>query len=786
MNVFAAESTAPEPARCTVSLNDLTLFEFADFQALVTGESLAVLGSLPTNLEPLVASKATESWECEGRLVPVAIELAHQKIIGTSASCKVKTAIVNAIGNPNVCSRGHLFAIFRLLKHYKVSQPSMVPLCTEHIGKCSSVTAASTETIMLVTSKSDPSALNPLKRRRTSEANHAPLHHISPTESQIRALHDASQQVQPDVGYYSDPDQWAQLPFPFVYENLPKDRFELHASFDNSFNTFNWMGREVFTCLVDAVARLSTDGTKPSAAFLGGPMGVGKSHLLATLTLYLRRQGKVVVYVPHCGDLLQQPVAYMAAALLCAFSGPSVEDARRRSEIRTLNNSRAIEIWCARQTAQGVCFHFVVDQLNGLLEDDLPHRKTGMTTTAQCTSVKAFLVSLYGQTICIRSSSANDQYGYGPLGRGQREQILDFSQRLSEAEVRSWMKHYELQLPKFEPEELEWFNDYAGGVFLFYPPLLQHSGTMFSDAWPAIHDSPIFLTTRENVQEFAAGILTRDNKNARQNYLAGVKAFVTGTATRDILERLIDHRYCFVDGGRGRVTCGLVRRELIVLLESHDRNTALSTEWLDDGLSQAITCPPALEFLVEKSIIATMLSGVTAPGLIRWPAVDKYLLPAGRALPHHLPSSLLSENGCVKRLLIVPEISNFKGIDCLFIELDNIAKKARLIPIQITLAEEHKDSAALFYAHWRKWSAWLDGYEISTAFLWIVDGLKPGTIHHTRYDTPAFERRMRTASRAICSYTEYFVHLQDVAPRVWEGIENARRWRDVEMVMDIC
>ncbi|KAJ7665308.1 hypothetical protein DFH06DRAFT_310673 [Mycena polygramma] len=781
MNVFAAESTAPDPARFTVSLDQLAVLEIGEFQTLITGQSIALLGGLPGNLEPLVPPKATASWQVAGGLVPVVIELAYQQIMGSTICNEVSTAIVEAIGTPDTCTREHLFAIFRLIKHFKASQHAMVSICTEYIGKCSSSTAPLQD---FTTSKSDPSikdtglAPSP-KRRRTSEIQPTLIHNISPTEFQIRALHDATQQVHPDALYYSNPDQWAQLPFPFFYTSLPHDRFELHASLDASgmhaYNTFDWMGREVFVRLVHAVTELSINGTKPSAAFLRGPMGIGKSHLVAALALYLRRQGKVVVYVPHCGDLLQQPVAYMAAALLCAFSGTSTEDNRRRDEIRTLDNSRDIEIWCARQTAQGVHFYFLVDQLNGL-EGDLPHRKPGMATPAQCTAAKAFLLSLYGQHICVRSSSANDQHGYSHWGRGQREQILDFSQRLTEAESVSWRRHFALQLPIFEPEELEWFDDYTGRIFLFYPPLLQHPGVPFSDAWPDIHDSPVLLATRNNVQQFAANILTGDSKDLKQNYLAGVKAFVTGTATKAILESLIDHRYCTVDGGRGRVTCGLVRRELIALLESHDRNTALSTEWLDDGLSQAITCPPVLGFLVEKSIIATLLAGVTAPGLIKWAAVNKHVLPAGCILPRDLPSSL-REGGHVKDLLVVPEIFNFKAIDSLYIKVDNVLRQALLIPIQITLADEHKDSAALFYAHWREWAAWLHGYDVHTEFLWVVDGFKPGTSHHT----PAFERAMRQASKGICSYTEYFVHVQDVAPRVWESIQSARRRRDLEM-----
>jgi Cdc6-like AAA superfamily ATPase len=191
-----------------------------------------------------------------------------------------------------------------------------------------------------------------------------------------------------------------------------------------SYNTFEWMGREVFPRLVEAVSDLRTDNSRASSAFLLGPIGVGKSHLLAALALHLRSQGKVVVYIPHCGDLFSSPVKYTAAALLCAFAGSSAEDRRRRHEIRMLDSTQAIEKWCSQQSTQGIRFYFLIDQLN-----ELEPIATSMESRG--TRLKHFLLDLYRDGICVRSSSTNDQHGHSLLGRGKREDLFDFHQTLT-------------------------------------------------------------------------------------------------------------------------------------------------------------------------------------------------------------------------------------------------------------------------------------------------------------------------------------------------------------------
>jgi hypothetical protein len=138
------------------------------------------------------------------------------------------------------------------------------------------------------------------------------------------------------------------------------------------------MGRAAFPLLVDAVTRLRPNGAH-HAAFLRGLSAVAKSHLLAALMLCLRYQGKTVVYIPDCGNLIMCPVSYLAA-LLCAFPGETPEATQRQDEIRILDSLDTIKRRCAavrnnRNTGTDEFhFRFVVDQVEEL---DLTRERGG-------------------------------------------------------------------------------------------------------------------------------------------------------------------------------------------------------------------------------------------------------------------------------------------------------------------------------------------------------------------------------------------------------------------------
>ena len=44
-----------------------------------------------------------------------------------------------------------------------------------------------------------------------------------------------------------------------------------------------------------------------------------------------------------------------------------------------------------------------------------------------------------------------------------------------------------------------------------------------------------------------------------------------------------------------------------------------------------------------------------------------------------------------------------------------------VVPIQITVTKTHKDSEAAFFSQWSHWQEYFRGYEVTTAFVWIVE-----------------------------------------------------------------
>ncbi|KAJ7195441.1 hypothetical protein GGX14DRAFT_676576 [Mycena pura] len=487
---------------------------------------------------------------------------------------EVVLRLLAAIGDPDKCHRGHLFAILRLLAHHKSHGQSLAPICTGYISKKSIVGESSIE--LLTSSRSEPKVpLNEIerspKKRRLSDSIPAPVYNTSPSERQLRAFQAALEKESRFPDDYSNPEQWRQLPFPFVHSHLPRRRFNFTSVVDDAgqflLSTFEWMGREFFTTLVDAVACLGLDGLT-SAAFLLGTIGVGKSHLLAALAVLLRCQGKHVVYVPDCEFLVMSPVRYMAAAFLCCFSGQDKESRKKRDEIRSLHDLKAIKAWAERQYTLGIRFYYIIDHLNGL--ESSPG---SMVTTLQLEEIRSFMLALYCDHIHVR---ANDERGYELRDRGQRKLVL---QTMSDREIRSWTDRFAGRIPTFASNELERFHDYVGGVFLFYKPLLDYPDMAFGDAWASIRDGPMFRDARESIWMFANKIQTEQSKAAYETYISGAKAFVTGTEVKGICSHLIDHRHCYVQGGRGRVTSGLVRRELVAILEDYERN--LTTHVVD-------------------------------------------------------------------------------------------------------------------------------------------------------------------------------------------------------------
>jgi hypothetical protein len=131
---------------------------------------------------------------------------------------------------------------------------------------------------------------------------------------QISLIHKAIRSLSIETEL-SDPCNFTWLPFPAPLR-LPEERF---ARSDKGFvRGFRYMGRSFFQDLLKEISDPNfLNGSIP--LYLYGPYGTGKSHLIAALVCYLIWMENRVVFIPHCGDLLENPEAAIRTALLFAF-----------------------------------------------------------------------------------------------------------------------------------------------------------------------------------------------------------------------------------------------------------------------------------------------------------------------------------------------------------------------------------------------------------------------------------------------------------------------------------
>jgi hypothetical protein len=231
----------------------------------------------------------------------------------------------------------------------------------------------------------------------------------------------------PDFEEYSNPVIWRRLPFPFVCRSLPNHRFAFSISPDsNGHNQFEWMGREGFPPLVHVVGQFKKDGISLSAALLHGTVGVGKSHLLAALAVWLRRQGKIVAYLPDCEEFAKSPIPYMVAALLCAFARQDETSRDKRDELRGLEEEDELIEWCWIQYEQGIYIYFLVDQLNAIEDQD----GSMVLSAAQRERARGLLSSVSCHHFSFCSSDSLKQR-YELRGRAQRAKIIVVRQQLT-------------------------------------------------------------------------------------------------------------------------------------------------------------------------------------------------------------------------------------------------------------------------------------------------------------------------------------------------------------------
>ncbi|CAB4480923.1 unnamed protein product [Rhizophagus irregularis] len=195
--------------------------------------------------------------------------------------------------------------------------------------------------------------------------------------------------ISDDPRVYSNPENLLPLPFPFLGERKPVERFSIKNK------RFLYMGRKAFDNVLNTINEFKYEEGYMDC-FIYGTIGYGKSHILATIVCFLLRTGKRVVYLPDCRELARDPEYYIKSALFLTYAN----DSAKMSEIHSCVTLDEIEEFCKEESEP---LYIVVDQMNAL--DG--HNNTEIDETTK-QRIVGFLGRIATKHYYIKSSSANN------------------------------------------------------------------------------------------------------------------------------------------------------------------------------------------------------------------------------------------------------------------------------------------------------------------------------------------------------------------------------------------
>jgi len=240
-----------------------------------------------------------------------------------------------------------------------------------------------------------------------------------------------------------------------------------------------------------------------------------------------------------------------------------------------------------------------------------------------------------------------------------------------------------------------------------------------------------------------------------------MRACLLNATTRD-MPKLYDHRYFYIEDSIGHCTCGLAQETMARVLRDIGEDIFLDSEWLNSMITFRNN-PSVLGFIVEQAC----LSSISQKGL-----------KVGGLGFDNIPTIMFQKEPTYKTseqiAIYVPIAFNFKAIDGLILSLDTspsegIKGKARLIPIQITIASSHSDSATTFFNKWKNWIKGLEEYDVEATFLWITEGTR-ATI-----EVEKNEMELRKVQKSRPSYTLVNVTIEDVNKDIGRKLKIARK-----------
>ncbi|RGB24114.1 hypothetical protein C1646_633179 [Rhizophagus diaphanus] len=261
---------------------------------------------------------------------------------------------------------------------------------------------------------------------------------------------------------YSNPKKFLPLPFPFLGERKPVERF-----FINDDDKFIYMGRKAFINVLNTINELKR-GRSYMDCFIYGTIGYGKSYILATIACFLLRTGKRVVYLPDCHELAKKPENYIKLALFLAYA----DNIEKINEISACKTTDDIVAFCELSEP----LYFIVDQMNAL------DYRNNTEIEVKKAIILDVLNRMTSEHYYIKSSSANNESALYLIQKQTNDRRIELYGGFDEDEMSQWWMQNRKNLPSMDNEQWKKIEYTTGRNPLFLSFFLG-SEKNFDDAW---------------------------------------------------------------------------------------------------------------------------------------------------------------------------------------------------------------------------------------------------------------------------------------------------------------
>ncbi|PKC66608.1 hypothetical protein RhiirA1_511744 [Rhizophagus irregularis] len=270
--------------------------------------------------------------------------------------------------------------------------------------------------------------------------------------------------ISDDPRVYSNPENLLPLPFPFLGERKPVERFSIKNK------RFLYMGRKAFDNVLNTINEFKYEEGYMDC-FIYGTIGYGKSHILATIVCFLLRTGKRVVYLPDCRELARDPEYYIKSALFLTYAN----DSAKMSEIHSCVTLDEIEEFCKEESEP---LYIVVDQMNAL--DG--HNNTEIDETTK-QRIVGFLGRIATKHYYIKSSSANNISALHLKLKQTNEKKIELYEGFDKDEMLQWWIRNNSNLPSMDEERKRKIEYITGRNPLFLSFLPGQFGNIHKSNW---------------------------------------------------------------------------------------------------------------------------------------------------------------------------------------------------------------------------------------------------------------------------------------------------------------